>query len=227
MRKNLFPLLLIPIIFLLSGCRTEILNNIEVRKEGNKTIVTGQSKLVFDKETSKVLSNEKQIIDDILKFYKENSLGEVVYKVENGEINIISGIVTDNSDIFSINTITNNTKSLEIKLSKPLKLVDAITKASDTLPDSKIRNSITLNNFYICNIISVEGDIISIKYNKDIWEVGDKYKNEVKLCSNLTTIEESTILVNFTTKDESKTIYYLYGGLILILILYIIKKIIY
>ena len=108
MRTKIFPLLFIPIVFLLSGCRTEIINNVQVKEDSNKITLTGQSKLVFDKETSKILINEKNIINDILLYYKNNVSTDVVYKVENDKINLISGIVTDNSDIFSIGSITNN-----------------------------------------------------------------------------------------------------------------------
>ena len=228
MRTKIFPLLFIPIVFLLSGCRTEIINNVQVKEDSNKITLTGQSKLVFDKETSKILINEKNIINDILLYYKNNVSTDVVYKVENDKINLISGIVTDNSDIFSIGSITNNksnNKSIEINYDKPFKLIEAIVKASETLPDSEIRNSISLSNFFICNVISIEGNITTLNYNKKIWDLEEKYKNEIKLCSNLSTIDTGKMVINFEIKDNSEKIYYLYGFLFLILSLYIIKKI--
>lgn len=218
------------IIFLLSGCKTELRNDITISKNKNEVKISGNSYLSFDKDTSKLLLSNKEMIDGISEILNKNTKTINEYIKIDDKISFKTPLLISNSKLFGLYDILikkekKENYSISINYEKPTQLLEAISKTTSTYNDKDIRDTIILENIIICNKIFFDGKILSIKYNKDIWNIESKYLNEITLCSSLNKISNNNITINITLLNNSSNVFYLLIIFILLIAFYIIKKI--
>jgi hypothetical protein len=90
---------------LLSGCKTELRNDITISKNKNEVNISGNSYLSFDKDTSKLLLSDKNMIEGISEILNKNTKTINKYTKTDDKISFKTPLLLSNSKLFGLNDI--------------------------------------------------------------------------------------------------------------------------
>lgn len=213
-------------LLLFTGCKANFDNNVILSEKNGVLDISANSILKIDNETSKLI-RDNNISKDIIEIFKKNSNKDPDVKYVNNELTIKTPIILSNGSLFGIHDITfikNKDKKYDISIffKEPIELKNSIIKANN----DKFISQIFLDSIKICNNISVSGNINTISYDKNIWNIESKFSNNISICTLANNLKENKIKINISI-EENKLNYIIYILLstIILLLIYVFRKI--